>query len=102
MSLTGLSFEQATATVLAVDPGADPDAIRRLWDHVARSPFHLDSLLRQYGFTELAAMRSLPAPAELAGRTKAELSGYAPDVVALVHASAVLGYSWQALPAWPR
>ena len=63
LPLTGLSFEQATAAVLAVDPGADPDAIRRLWDHCARSPFHLDSLLRQYGFAELAAMRSLPAPA---------------------------------------
>lgn len=98
LSLTGLSFEQATATVLAVDPGADPDAIRRLWDHAARSPFHMGSLLRQYGFTELAAMRSLPAPAELAARTKAELSGYAPDAVALVHASAVLGYTWHALP----
>jgi DNA-binding CsgD family transcriptional regulator len=98
LSLTGLSLEQASATVLAVDPGADQDAIRRLWDHCARSPFHLDSLLRQYGFTELAAMRSLPAPAELASRTKAELSGYAPDVVALLHSSAVLGFSWQALP----
>jgi DNA-binding CsgD family transcriptional regulator len=98
LSLTGLSFEQAKATVLAVDPSADPDAIRRLWDHCAKSPFHLDSLLRQYGFTELAAMRSLPAPSELAARTKAELSGYALDVVALVHASAVLGNSWQALP----
>jgi hypothetical protein len=74
LSLTGLSFEQATATVLAVDPGADPDAIRRLWDHCARSPFHLDSLLRQYGFTELAALRSLPAPSELAARTKADCS----------------------------
>jgi predicted ATPase len=89
--LTGLSFDQAAAAVLAVDPGADPDAIRRLWDHTAGNPFHLDSLLRQYGFTELAAMHSLPAPAELASRTKAELSGYTPDVVALVHASAVLG-----------
>jgi hypothetical protein len=98
LSLTGLSFEQATAAVLAVDPSADPDAIRRLWDHCARSPFHLDSLLRQYGFTELAAMRSLPAPSELAARMKAELSHYALDVVGLVHASAVLGYSWQALP----
>jgi len=99
LSLTGLSFEQATATVLAVDPSADPGAIRRLWEHCARSPFHLNSLLRQYGFTELTAIRSLPAPSELAARTKAELSGYPPDVVALVHASAVLGYSWQALPA---
>jgi DNA-binding CsgD family transcriptional regulator len=99
LSLTGLSFEQATARVLAIDPSADPDAIRRIWDHCARSPFHLDSLLRQYGFTELAAMRSLPAPSELAARTKAELSGYAPDVVALIHASAVLGYGWQTLPA---
>jgi DNA-binding CsgD family transcriptional regulator len=98
LSLTGLSLAQATATVLAVDPSAGPDAVRRLWEHCARSPFHLDSLLRQYGFTELAAMRSLPAPSELAARTKTELSGYAPDVVALVHASAVLGYSWQALP----
>jgi DNA-binding CsgD family transcriptional regulator len=98
LSLTGLSFEQATATVLAVDPGAAPDAIRRLWEHCARSPFHMNSLLRQYGFTELAAMRALPAPAELAARMKAEVSGYAPDVVALVHASAVLGYSWQTLP----
>jgi DNA-binding CsgD family transcriptional regulator len=98
MSLTGLSFAQATATVLAADPSAGPDAIRRLWEHCARSPFHLDSLLRQYGFTELAAMRSLPAPSELAARTKAELSGYALDAVALVHASAVLGYTWQALP----
>ena len=96
--LTGLSFEQAAAAVLAVDPSADPDAIRRLWDHCSRSPFHLDSLLRQYGFSELAAMRSLPAPSELAARTKAELSGYPLDVVALVHASAVLGYGWQALP----
>ena len=91
MSLTGLSLAQAMAAVLAVHPGADPDAIRRLWDHCGRSPFYLDSLLRQYGFTELAAMHSLPAPAELASRTKAELSGYTPDVVALVHASAVLG-----------
>jgi len=99
LSLTGLSFEQATATVLATAPGAGPDAIRRLWDHCARSPFHLDSLLRQYGFTELAAMRSLPAPSELAARMKAELSGYPADVVALAHASAVLGYSWQALPS---
>jgi hypothetical protein len=41
---------------------------------------------------------TVPAPSELAARTKAELSGYALDVVALVHASAVLGYSWQALP----
>ena len=98
LSLTGLSFAQATATVLAAAPSADPDAIRRLWDHCARNPFHLDSLLRQYGFTELAAMRSLPAPSELAARTKAELSGYPLDVVALVHASAVLGYSWQTLP----
>jgi hypothetical protein len=98
LSLTGLSFAQATATVLAADPNAGPDAIRRLWDHCARSPFHLNSLLRQYGFTELAAMCSLPAPSELAARTKAELSGYALDVVALAHASAVLGYSWQALP----
>jgi DNA-binding CsgD family transcriptional regulator len=98
LSLTGLSFEQATAAVLAVDPAAQPDAVRRLWDHCARSPFHLDSLLRQYGYTELAALRSLPAPSELAARTKAELSGYALDVVALVQASAVLGYSWQALP----
>jgi DNA-binding CsgD family transcriptional regulator len=98
LSLTGLSFEQAAATVLAVDPSAEADAIRRLWDHCARSPFHLDSLLRQYGFAELAAMGSLPAPSELAARTKAELSGYALDVVALVHASAVLGYSWHALP----
>jgi DNA-binding CsgD family transcriptional regulator len=98
LSLTGLSFAQATATVLAVDPSAGPDAVRRLWEHCARSPFHLDSLLRQYGFAELAAMRSLPAPSELAARTKTKLSGYALDVVALVHASAVLGYSWQALP----
>jgi DNA-binding CsgD family transcriptional regulator len=98
LSLTGLSLAQAVAAVLAVSPGADPDGIRRLWDHCGTSPFHLDSLLRQYGFTELAAMRSLPAPAELAARTKAELSGYAPDAVALVHASAVLGYSWQGLP----
>jgi DNA-binding CsgD family transcriptional regulator len=98
LSLTGLSFEQATAAVLAVDPSAGPDAIRRLWDHCGRSPFHLDSLLRQYGFAELATMRSLPAPSELAARTKAELSRYALDVVDLVHASAVLGYSWQALP----
>jgi DNA-binding CsgD family transcriptional regulator len=98
LSLTGLSFEQATATVLVADPSAEPDAIRRLWEHCGRSPFHLKSLLRQYGFTELAAMRSLPAPSELAARTKAELSGYALDTVALVHASAVLGYSWQALP----
>jgi DNA-binding CsgD family transcriptional regulator len=98
LSLTGLSFEQATAAVLAADPGAEPDAVRRLWDHCARSPFHLDSLLRQYGFAELAGMRSLPAPSELAARTKAELSRYALDVVGLVHASAVLGYSWQALP----
>jgi DNA-binding CsgD family transcriptional regulator len=96
--LTGLSFEQAMATVLAADPGADPDAVRRLWDHCARSPFHLDSLLRQYGFAELGAMRSLPAPSELAARTKAELSGHTMDAVALVHASAVLGYSWQGLP----
>jgi DNA-binding CsgD family transcriptional regulator len=99
LSLTGLSFEQAAATVLAVDPSAGLDAIRRLWEHTARNPFHMDSLLRQYGFTELAGMRSLPAPAELTSRTKTELSGYPPDVVALVHASAVLGYSWQALPA---
>jgi DNA-binding CsgD family transcriptional regulator len=98
LPLTGLSLAQAMAAVLTVHPGADPDAIRRLWDHCGTSPFHLDSLLRQYGFTELAAMRSLPAPAELAARTKAELSGYARDVAALVHASAVLGYSWQALP----
>ncbi len=98
LSLTGLSFAQATAIVLAADPSADPDTVRRLWEHCARNPFHLKSLLRQYGFTELAAMHSLPAPSELAARTKAELSGYAADTVALVHASAVLGYSWQALP----
>ena len=98
LPLTGLSFEQATAAVVAVDPGADPGAIRRLWDHCARSPFHLDSLMRQYGFAELAAMRSLPAPGELAARTKSQLSSYAPDVVALVHASAVLGYNWRPLP----
>jgi DNA-binding CsgD family transcriptional regulator len=98
LSLTGLSLAQAVAAVLDVHPGADPDAIRRVWDHCGTSPFHLDSLLRQYGFTELATMRSLPAPAELAARTRAELSGYAPDVVALVHASAVLGYNWQVLP----
>jgi DNA-binding CsgD family transcriptional regulator len=98
LSLTGLSFEQATAAVLAVDPGAAPDVVRRLWEHCERSPFHLDSLLRQYGFTELAAMRYLPAPGELAARMNAELSRYALDVVGLVHASAVLGYSWQALP----
>jgi hypothetical protein len=98
LSLTGLSFAQAEATVLAADPSADPDSVRRLWEHCARNPFHLQSLLRQYGFAELAAMRSLPAPSELAARTKAELSGYEPGAVALVHASAVLGYSWQALP----
>jgi DNA-binding CsgD family transcriptional regulator len=98
LSLTGLSFEQATAVVLAADPGAAPDDIHRLWDHCGRSPFHLDSLLRQYGFAELAAMRYLPAPGELAARTKTELSRYAPDVVGLVQASAVLGYSWQPLP----
>jgi hypothetical protein len=102
MSLTGLSFEQAAAAVCSVDPNAEPDAIRRLWDHAAGNPFHLDSLLRQYGFAELAAMASLPAPAELAARMKTELSGYAPDVVALVHASAVLGYRWEAVPALAR
>jgi DNA-binding CsgD family transcriptional regulator len=98
LSLTGLSFEQAAAIVLAVDPSADPAVIRRLWEHCARNPFHLDSLLRQYGFAELAAMRALPAPGELAARTKTELSSFAPDVVALVHASAVLGYTWRPLP----
>jgi hypothetical protein len=57
LSLTGMSLAQAVAAVLAVNPGAAPDAIRRLWDHCARSPFHLDSLLRQYGFPELTAMQ---------------------------------------------
>jgi DNA-binding CsgD family transcriptional regulator len=98
LSLSGLSLEQAAAMVLGLDPAAGEQVILRLWEHTGGNPFHLDSLLRQYGFAELAAMRTLPAPAELANRMRAELQMLAPDAVALAHASAVLGYSWQDIP----
>ena len=83
--------------VVAVDPSADADAIARLREHTGGNPFHLSSLLRQYGFAELAAMRALPAPAELAQRVNAQLAALGHDGQALAHASAVLGYTWQDL-----
>jgi DNA-binding CsgD family transcriptional regulator len=43
-------------------------------------------------------MRALPAPAELTDRMKAELAILPDDAVALIQASAVLGYSWQDAP----
>jgi DNA-binding CsgD family transcriptional regulator len=98
LTLSGLSLMQTRALVLGAEPAADDDAIRRLWEHTGGNPFHLRSLLDQYGIAELAAMRSLPAPAELAHRVASELGILPADVVALVHASAVLGYSWQDLP----
>ncbi len=98
LSLSGLSLKQAGTLIAGTDPDAGDDAVRRLWEHAGGNPFHLRSLLGQYGMAELAAMRSLPAPAGLAHRVAAELAAFPPDVVALVHASAVLGYSWQDLP----
>lgn len=95
--LPGLSLEQATAMVAAVDPSADGETITRLREHTGGNPFHLNSLLRQYGFAELAAMGALPAPAELAKRVNAQLATLGPDAEALAHASAVLGYTWQDL-----
>jgi DNA-binding CsgD family transcriptional regulator len=55
--------------------------------------------VRQYGMAELAAMRSLPAPTELANRMKSQLAAMPEDAASLAHASAVLGYSWQDVPA---
>jgi DNA-binding CsgD family transcriptional regulator len=98
LTLSGLSLKQARTLILGTEPAADDDAILRLWEHANGNPFHLRSLLDQYGIAELAAMPSLPAPAELAQRVAAELAALPADVVALVHASAVLGYSWQDLP----
>jgi DNA-binding CsgD family transcriptional regulator len=97
LSLSGLSLKQTRTLIRGIDPDADDDGIRRLWGHAGGNPFHLRSLLGQYGMAELAAMQSLPAPAELAYRVKSELAALPADVVALVHASAVLGYSWQDL-----
>jgi DNA-binding CsgD family transcriptional regulator len=98
LTLSGLSLKQARALIVGTEPTADDDAIRRVWEHTGGNPFHLRSLLDQYGIAELAAMRSLPAPAELTQRVATELAALPADAVALVHASAVLGYSWQDLP----
>lgn len=97
LTLSGLSLKQAGTLILGTEPAADDDAIRRLWEHSGGNPFYLRSLLDQYGIAELAAMQSLPAPAQLAQRVAAELALLPADVAALVHASAVLGYSWQDL-----
>jgi DNA-binding CsgD family transcriptional regulator len=97
--LTGLSLDQAKIMIAGLDQSFDLDADNavagRLWEHTGGNPFYLQSVLRQYGLAELAVMRALPAPAELTGRMKAELAALPGDAVALIQASAVLGYSWQ-------
>jgi DNA-binding CsgD family transcriptional regulator len=97
VSLTGLSVEQVSRLIGAGDSAAETDAVARLREHTAGNPFHLTSLLHQYGFAELAAMPALPAPAELAQRIKNQLETLPADAEALAHASAVLGYAWQDL-----
>jgi DNA-binding CsgD family transcriptional regulator len=97
--LTGLSLGQAKTMIAELDQSFDPDVDEavagRLWEHTGGNPFYLQSLLRQYGLAELAVMRTLPAPAELTDRMKAELAALPDDAVALIQASAVLGSSWQ-------
>ena len=95
ITLNGLSEGETRVLVRTEIPDAGDDEIAHLWRHTGGNPFYLKSLLRQYHPVELAAMRTLPAPAELNTRIKAELAKVSDDAVSLADASAVLGYSWQ-------
>ena len=98
VSLTGVTLEQALLIARGVEDTADDATVRRVWEHTGGNPFHLRSLLKEFTVPDLAAMRKLPAPAELTGRLRSRLAVFPPDVVTMSHAVAVLGDGWHEVP----
>ena len=74
ITLDGLTLQQTSVLVRGVQPEAGDEAITRIWEHTAGNPFYVKSILQQYRVADLAAMRILPAPAELTTRIRAELT----------------------------
>ena len=100
VDLRGLSPEQVGALMQQV--GSRPvraSQARRVWEHTGGNPFALTTLLRRYSPEELAVMPVLPAPDEIADRVSARLTQTSPDAVALLRASAVVGWTWTSVQA---
>jgi DNA-binding CsgD family transcriptional regulator len=98
ITLNGLTLKQTATLVRGLAANPDETAIRQLWEHTNGNPFHLQALLRQYEFDELVAMRSMPAPAELAEGMRRQLRLLSREARLLLYSSAVLGFGWSDLP----
>ncbi len=97
VTLTGLSWADATTLIRQRWPDASAEAAGRLWEHTGGNPLYLQALLDENDAQDLAAARVLPAPAEFARNIGLRVAALSEPPVALLRAVAVLGSGWVSL-----
>ncbi|MDR6972711.1 AAA family ATPase [Leifsonia shinshuensis] len=94
VGLTGMDDAATLATVVEIEPDADPAVAPILREHTAGSPLFIRSLLHEHRADELLSMAergSLPAPSDLIVSLRERLAAMDAELVDVLEALAVLG-----------